>query len=155
MSDEWTDKSMRITFFSVDSSEVCSGIVILGLVLSLVFAQKGKTTDLNTSSMYTRPIKFTSIITKSVVLGFKHLYLPRDLANVNVWKPIFALLTEFLRKIEWRPVHFDMDLLSWYGRYRPRQSVIIKKNGHIILLWNLKVFKCFRSFIITPQTQFP
>ena len=34
------------------SSEVCSGIVILGLVLSLVFAQKSRTTDLNTSSMY-------------------------------------------------------------------------------------------------------
>ena len=33
-----------------DSSEVCSDIVILGLVLSLVFAQKGRTTDLNTSS---------------------------------------------------------------------------------------------------------
>ena len=36
------DQSIRTTlfFFVVDSSEVCSGIVILGLVLSLVFAQK-------------------------------------------------------------------------------------------------------------------
>ena len=33
-----------------DSCDVCSDIVILGLVLSLVFAQKGRTTDLNTSS---------------------------------------------------------------------------------------------------------
>ena len=52
MSDERTDQSMRTTLFFADSSEVCSGIVILGLVLSLVFAQKSRTTDLNTSSMY-------------------------------------------------------------------------------------------------------
>ena len=34
------DQSIRTTLFPADSSEVCSGIVILGLVLSLVFAQK-------------------------------------------------------------------------------------------------------------------
>ena len=33
--------------FIADCSEVCSGIVILGLVLSLVFTQKSRTTDLN------------------------------------------------------------------------------------------------------------
>ena len=49
MSDERTDQSMCTTLVA-DSSEVCSDIVILGLVLSLVFAQKGRTTDLNTSS---------------------------------------------------------------------------------------------------------
>ena len=54
-----------------DSSEVCSGIVILGLVLSLVFAHKGRTTDLNTSSMYTWLIKCPSITTRSVDLGLK------------------------------------------------------------------------------------
>ena len=52
-----------------DSSEMCSGMIILGLVLSLVFEQKGKTTDLNTSSMYTWLIKCPSIITRSDVLG--------------------------------------------------------------------------------------
>ena len=36
-----------------DSSDVCSGIVILGLVLSLVFAQKDRETDLSNSPMYT------------------------------------------------------------------------------------------------------
>ena len=45
------DQSIRTTLFFADSSEVCSGIVILGLVLSLVFAQKGRATDLNISSM--------------------------------------------------------------------------------------------------------
>ena len=40
MSDERTDQSMRTTLFFADSSEVYSDIVILGLVLSLVFAQK-------------------------------------------------------------------------------------------------------------------
>ena len=34
------DQSICTTLFFGDSSEVCSGIVILGLVLSLVFAQK-------------------------------------------------------------------------------------------------------------------
>ena len=42
MSDEQTDQSMRTTLFFSDSSEVCSGIVILGLILSLVFAQKAE-----------------------------------------------------------------------------------------------------------------
>ena len=46
------DQSILCTLFFADSSEVCSGIVILGLVLSLVFAQKGRETDLNISSMY-------------------------------------------------------------------------------------------------------
>ena len=46
------DQSIRTSLFFADSSEVCSGIVILGLVLSLIFAQKGRTTDLNISSMY-------------------------------------------------------------------------------------------------------
>ena len=40
MSDERTDQSMRTPLFFADSSEVCSGIVTLGLVLSLVFEQK-------------------------------------------------------------------------------------------------------------------
>ena len=53
MSSKRTDQSMRTTLVFADSREVCSGIVILGMVLSLVFAQKGRTTDLNTSSMYT------------------------------------------------------------------------------------------------------
>ena len=39
MSDERTDQSMR-TIFVVDSSEVCSGIVFLGLVLSLFSHKK-------------------------------------------------------------------------------------------------------------------
>ena len=73
-----------------DSSEVCSDIVILGLAVSLVFAQKGRTTDFNTSSMYTWLIKCPSITTRSVVLGFKYLHLSRDLANDYVWKPKFA-----------------------------------------------------------------
>ena len=64
-----------------DSSKVCSDIVIQCLVLSLVFAQKGRTTDLNTSSMYTGLIKCPSITNRSVALGFKHLHLPRDLAK--------------------------------------------------------------------------
>ena len=53
MTDERTDQSMRTTFFFADSSEACSDIVILGLVLSLVFAQKEMTTltYLNTSNM--------------------------------------------------------------------------------------------------------
>ena len=34
------DLSIRTTLFFADSSEVCSGIAILGLVLSLVFSQK-------------------------------------------------------------------------------------------------------------------
>ena len=43
MSDERTDQSMRTTlFFFFYSSEVCSDIFILGLVLSLVFAQKAE-----------------------------------------------------------------------------------------------------------------
>ena len=48
------DQSIRTTLFFAysRSSEVCSGIVILGLVLSLVIAQKGRATDLNISSMY-------------------------------------------------------------------------------------------------------
>ena len=46
------DQSIRTTLFFADSSEVCSGIVILGLVLSLVFAQKSRATGLNISSMY-------------------------------------------------------------------------------------------------------
>ena len=53
MSYKRTDQSMRTTLVFADSREVCSGIVILGMVLSLVFAQKVRTTDLNTSSMYT------------------------------------------------------------------------------------------------------
>ena len=38
MPDELTDQSLCSTLFFADSSEVCSGIVILGLVLSLGFA---------------------------------------------------------------------------------------------------------------------
>ena len=83
MSDERTDQSMRTTLLS-DSSNVCSDIVILGLVLSLVFTQKGRTTDFNASSMYTGLIRCPYITTRSVVLGFNHPYLTRDLANVNV-----------------------------------------------------------------------
>ena len=49
---DMSDQSIRTTLFLVDSSEVCSGTVILGLVLSLVFAQKGEATDLDISSMY-------------------------------------------------------------------------------------------------------
>ena len=45
------EKRHNIVF--ADFSEVCSGIVILGLVLSLVFAQKGRSTDFKPSSMYT------------------------------------------------------------------------------------------------------
>ena len=89
-SDERTVTSQSAQDCFADSSEVCSGIVILGLVLSLVFAQKGRTTDLNTPSMYNWLIKCPFITTRSVVLGFKHLHLPRDLPNVNVWKPMVA-----------------------------------------------------------------
>ena len=48
------DLSIRTTLFFAcsRSSEVCSGIVILSLVLSLAIAQKGRATDLNISSMY-------------------------------------------------------------------------------------------------------
>ena len=84
----WPVNAHNIVF--ADFSEVCSGIVIQDLVLSLISAQKSRTTDLNTSSMYTWLIKRPSISTWSVVLGFKHLHLPRDLANVNVWKRMFA-----------------------------------------------------------------
>ena len=48
------DQSISTSLFFAysRSSEVCSGIVILGLVLSLIIAQKGRVTDLNISSMY-------------------------------------------------------------------------------------------------------
>ena len=48
------DQQIRTTLFFAYSSKVCSGIVILCLVLSLslVIAQKGRATDLNISSMY-------------------------------------------------------------------------------------------------------
>ena len=62
-SDERTDKSMCTTLFFAESSEVCSGIVILGLALSLVFAQKSRTTYLNISSMHNGMIKCPSIST--------------------------------------------------------------------------------------------
>ena len=64
MSDERTDQSMRTTLFFADSSEVSSGIVFLGLVLSLFFFhKKGRTTDINTSSMDTGLIKCPSVST--------------------------------------------------------------------------------------------
>ena len=71
-----------------DSSEVCSGIGVLGLVLSLVFAQEWQDN---------RPQQFIHVrLTDQVFLynhqicchSFKHL--PRDLANVNARKPMFA-----------------------------------------------------------------
>ena len=46
------DQPIRTTLCFAFSSEVCSGIVILCLVLSLVIAQKGRATDLSISSMY-------------------------------------------------------------------------------------------------------
>ena len=62
MSDERTDQSMRTILFLLVLVR-CILAVILGLVLSLVFAQKSRTTDLNTSSMYTGLIKCPSIST--------------------------------------------------------------------------------------------
>ena len=64
MSGERTDQSMRThNIVFADSSAVCSGIVILGLVMPLVFAQKSRTTDLNISFMYKGLIKCPSIST--------------------------------------------------------------------------------------------
>ena len=37
-----SDQAIRTTLFFADSNEVCSGTVILGVVLSLVFAQKSQ-----------------------------------------------------------------------------------------------------------------
>ena len=37
---DMSDQSIRTRLFFSDSSEVCSGTVVLGVVLSLVFAQK-------------------------------------------------------------------------------------------------------------------
>ena len=72
MSSERTDQSMRKPLLLLILVRCVLAFVILGLVLSLVFAQKGRTTDLNTSSMYTGLIKCPSITTGFVVLGFKH-----------------------------------------------------------------------------------
>ena len=52
--------------------------------------QDNRPQHLNTSSMYTGLIKCPSITTWSVVLGFEHLHLLRDMANVNIWKPMLA-----------------------------------------------------------------
>ena len=52
-----------------DSDEICSGVVILGLVLALAQAQERRTTGLNSSSMYSWLIKLPSITTRSVALG--------------------------------------------------------------------------------------
>ena len=64
-----------------DSSEVCSGIGILGLVLPLVFAQERQ----DTTSQHLIHVQLTDHVslytTRSVVLCFKHL--TRDLANAN------------------------------------------------------------------------
>ena len=67
---------MRTTFFSVEinvanSGEMCSGSVILGLVLALVLAQERHLTiGLNISPLYDWLIKIPSITTRSVALSF-------------------------------------------------------------------------------------
>ena len=50
---DMSDQSIRTTFFFADSSEVCYGIVILGRILSLVFAQKKAGQQTSTSHPFT------------------------------------------------------------------------------------------------------
>ena len=66
-----------------DSNEVCSGIGIIGLVLSQVFAQE-RQDNIPQDLIHVRLTDQVSLYTiRSVVLGFKHL--PRDMANVKVF----------------------------------------------------------------------
>ena len=71
MSDERTGQSMRTTSFLLILSEVCSGIGMLGLVLSLAFAQERK----DNRPQHLIHVRLTDQVslftTRSVVQGFK------------------------------------------------------------------------------------
>ena len=126
-----------------DSSEVCSCIVILGLVLSLVFARKGRTTDLNTSSMYTGLIKCPSLITRFVNLGFKHLHLLRDLANV---------MKTYVCSVNWFFAKNGVKTSKlWHGSTKTLWALQTKIKRHYKEKWShytIVKFKSLQMFLI-------
>ena len=83
MSDKRTDQLMRTTLF----------LLILVRCVLACYLRPGTVTGFHTKKQDNRPqhlihVQLTdqvsSITTRSVVLGFKHLHLPRNVANVNV-----------------------------------------------------------------------
>ena len=74
-----------------------SAEILFHMVLSLVFDKKGKDNRLQHIIHVVLFNQVTLYTTKSLVLGVIHL--PRDLANVYAWKPMYALKVEFMRKM--------------------------------------------------------
>ena len=69
-----------------DSSELCTGIVIIGLGLSLVLSLSQKRQDNRPQHLIY--VQLRDQISVYTVLRSKHLYLLRDLADAQ--KPMFA-----------------------------------------------------------------
>ena len=90
------------------------------------------------------------ITTRSVAIGPRVLTSPKGPG----WKPMFDLYIEI-----WWKWHVDqLTLMLIFNPLKVPQSQKsnhLQKNGHIVILWNSKLFKCSRSFVMTPQTQFP
>ena len=119
-----------------DSGEICSGSQSETWYLHWFWHGKSRTTGLN----HVRLAYQVSLYNHQICRPW-FLTSPKGHGK----KPMFYPNIEILRKMTWRPVNFDFDFLSRYRCYK-----LPTKNGHIIILWNSNVFKCF---VISPQTQ--
>ena len=99
MFDERTGQSMRTTLKDkfADSGKMCSGVVILGLVLALVLTQENQ----NNRPQHLIHVRLADQVSlyKTPDLSPRFKHLPRDMANASALKPMFEPNTGILRII--------------------------------------------------------